>query len=894
MRKLILIPIFGILFSITQTQAQTQQEQVEKIQSYFEKSQSEFPIEKAYLQLDKYTFTLGEDLWFSAFLTAGGLQLPSPLSKTLYVDFFDGDGLLLSQKVIKMENGRGAGDFQIPLFGKTGIYQIKAYTTWMRNFGEDYLFSQTFKVVDGQGGSFLPNVAFTQISSQNGRIRYQVEMEAVDASGIPLSNRTLLLRAISGMDELNTQEVTLNAQGKVSFGFSIPDGEYPDQSLEINFQENPDYTVTHKIKLPFSFSKADIQFLPEGGHWVLGKKSTLAFRAIYPDGTPVEIEGSLEGVDNSHFSTFFGGMGKLEVTPTTEENFALVKDRKTGEERRIALPRVEKEGITLQVVNSKDAAFVTAFIQGNSNPGRLMLVSHTRGLINFIIQGELFNGVWGVRIPKQNLPSGINSISILNSLGKPLLERQVFIQGEDRLQVELSNSGKTGPREKNTLNFTSNFQGKPAPGSFSISVVDADQTADETDEKGNILSALLLTSDLKGKVFNPGHYFKNQEESTLQALDLVMLTHGWSRYSWDDIFESKFPDQGFFIEQGITIQGQISEQNSTKKGLAGGKVSALIGEGVELISTEFGADGKFILADLDYQDSVTVTITAEDQRVKNFIDVSLTQPVPAFKSLGGMFPESVFWPKGLAESAQARNLMQRMNTEESITDLEGVTVEAQTLQEEQIQSRKLFGEGDASIQPDEIPGMAGFSNVFQMIQGRVAGVRVNVSGFNVSVQIRGAGSIQAGTDPLYLLDNVPVDAGVLFQVNPRDIQSIEVFKDPARTVMFGVQGANGVIAVYTKTGAGITYESVGGTLVTKYGGYQIPKEFYSPKYDELTPSNSITDQRATIYWNPLVQTDSEGKAIVEYYNSDIAKKQLIILEGMDAQGRLGRVVKILE
>lgn len=187
-----------------------------------------------------------------------------------------------------------------------------------------------------------------------------------------------------------------------------------------------------------------------------------------------------------------------------------------------------------------------------------------------------------------------------------------------------------------------------------------------------------------------------------------------------------------------------------------------------------------------------------------------------------------------------------------------------------------------------------FVSVFQMIQGRVAGVQVTYNGFSGSVLIRGSNSFQSGSEPLYLLDNVPVDAATFGQVSPRDVESIEIFKDPARTAIFGSQGSNGAVAIYTKSGAGIRYQSVGGTLVTKYGGYATPREFYSPKYDEKSPATAVTDKRATLYWNPLVKTDENGKAAFSYFNSDSAKRHLIVIEGMDSLGRLGRMVKILQ
>jgi TonB-dependent SusC/RagA subfamily outer membrane receptor len=885
---------FFVFFLLVTSPIYAQTELPERIQNYFNKYQEDFPVEKAYLHLDKFTYTLGEDLWFSAYLVAGGTQVPSPMSKTLYVDLFDGDGLFLTQKMIQIEKGRGAGDFKIPNFGKTGMYQIKAYTSWMKNFGEEFFFSQHFQVVDGLGGTFLPKVDFLELNSADGKVRYRLLIQAVNSSGEPLTNKKIEIRAIGSEEILYAQEVQLNAQGEAEFGFSIPAKMHSSQHFELSYAENEDYVVTQKVRLPYSLEFADIQFLPEGGSWLIGKKTKLAFRAVDPDGTPVSLTGTLEEATESTFSSNFAGLGKLEFTPQKDSYTAVVKSSKFGEERKILLPKAETSGLSLQVQNPEEGAFISAFVQGSGFEGNLLLVSHTRGLINFMIKGNLANGVWGARIPKKNLPSGINSITVLDESGKPLLERLVFIQNEDIIQLNLSASTEISPRGKMEFYMESTFQNIANPGSFSLAVADADQVLDEGEMVGSIFSHLLLSSDLKGTIFKPGYYFQNQTPETREALDLVMLTHGWSRFTWNEILAEKYPDQGYYIEQGISIRGKIKEQTQTKKGLGGGKISAMIGEGIELISSGYGTDGTFFLTDLQYQDSVTVTLTAEDQRARSFIDIELLYPDISLKRGDEKYPANVSWPEGLASTVRERNLLQQMTADSKIIDLEGVTVGANTLQEEQTSARKLYGEGDATIKPDQIPGSVGFVSIFQMIQGRVAGVQVNYNGFTGSVLIRGSGSLQSGTEPLYLLDNIPVDAATLGQVSPRDVETIEIFKDPARTAIFGSQGSNGAIAVYTKTGAGIKYQSEGGTLVTKYGGYAIPKEFYSPKYDEKSPITAITDKRATLHWIPKLQTDESGKAKIGYFNSDSAKRHLIVIEGIDKFGRLGRLVKILE
>ncbi|MCE2778076.1 MAG: TonB-dependent receptor plug domain-containing protein [Algoriphagus sp.] len=887
--------LFSLSLLIFSVPALAQEGLPTQIQNYFKSSQDEFPVEKAYLHLDKFTYTLGDDLWFSAYLVAGGAQLPSPMSKTLYVDLFDGDGLKVAQKIIALENGRGMGDFKIPNFGKTGTYQLKAYTTWMRNFGEDYFFTQQVQVVDGLGGAFLPTVRFNEVRLENSRVRYQVTLEAINALGEPLSNAQISLQAIAGDEELYSQTIQLNAQGTAEFGFSIANAPHPTQHLALSFEESPGYQVTHKLKLPYSLEAADIQFLPEGGNWIIGKKSTIALRAVFPDGTPLVLQGSIEGEERTSFSTNAAGLGKLEFTPQRADYVAVLQDSASGITRRISLPKALQNGLSIHVQNPSDGTVISALIQGVGVPGKLLLVTHTRGLVNYMAEGTLANGIWGVRIPKKNLPSGIHTIAILDEQGKPLLERLVFVQNKDELSLELSASSEPlRPRGKVSLNFKTALQDSVSQASLSLSVVDLDQVEDQSDLQGTLYSHLLLTSDLKGTVYRPGYYFRKDLPNVAEELDLVLLTHGWTRFDWEDVLQNQLPDQGYYIEQGITISGKITEDNPTKKGLGGGKITALVGEGIELLSTEYGPDGNFLLTDLQYQDSVSVTLTAEDLRARNFIDLAIAVPQLPFTQLSGSYPATSSWPKGLAATVGQRNLMQQLNSNLLEKELEGITVQAETLQEEQTQARKIYGEGDAVIKPEDIPGGQGFINIFQLIQGRVAGVRVTFDGFNATVLIRGVGSLQAGVEPMYMLNNVPVDASTLAQVSPRDVESVEVFKDPARTAIFGSQGGNGVIAVYTKAGTSTVYSSVGGTLVTKYSGYSIPRVFYSPKYEENSPANKMTDKRATLYWNPLIQTDKSGKASLSYYNSETASRHLLILEGIDPQGRLGRLVKVIE
>ena len=98
-----------------------------------------------------------------------------------------------------------------------------------------------------------------------------------------------------------------------------------------------------------------------------------------------------------------------------------------------------------------------------------------------------------------------------------------------------------------------------------------------------------------------------------------------------------------------------------------------------------------------------------------------------------------------------------------------------------------------------------------------------------------------------------------------------------------MRAANGVIAIYTKRG--FFYKR--GEIRFKMLGYHTPKKFYSPKYQATNSDNGVPDLRKTVYWNPKVKTDKNGKAHIRFFQSDIVDDFEIVIEGMDNKGTLG-------
>ncbi|MGK9126050.1 TonB-dependent receptor [Olivibacter sp. SA151] len=125
------------------------------------------------------------------------------------------------------------------------------------------------------------------------------------------------------------------------------------------------------------------------------------------------------------------------------------------------------------------------------------------------------------------------------------------------------------------------------------------------------------------------------------------------------------------------------------------------------------------------------------------------------------------------------------------------------------QTKRAVTGAVASISHEKIQDRS-FSNVAQSLAGQLAGVNISQSqgapGQSPNIRIRGTSSITAGTNPLYVVDGMPIENFNLNNINPQDIESVEVLKDASSAAIYGSRGANGVVLVTTKLGkAGTTH-----------------------------------------------------------------------------------------
>ncbi|MDW7693569.1 SusC/RagA family TonB-linked outer membrane protein [Flammeovirgaceae bacterium SG7u.111] len=175
----------------------------------------------------------------------------------------------------------------------------------------------------------------------------------------------------------------------------------------------------------------------------------------------------------------------------------------------------------------------------------------------------------------------------------------------------------------------------------------------------------------------------------------------------------------------------------------------------------------------------------------------------------------------------------------------------------------------------ELVNRKSISNISQALAGEVAGVNVinttGQPGASATVRIRGIGSINGNSDPLYVVDGVPY-YGSINAINPADIESMTVLKDATATAIYGSRGANGVILVNTKKGAsGQTYIEVDTKIgrnvssLPRYSKITSPDEYIAIGWDNLRQRGIQNEEADPIAYANAALFDG-GTGVDPFYN----------------------------
>lgn len=801
--------LFSLLFSIMLMPVYSQQEKLSDFLKNFQTYQENNPVEKVFLHLDKTEYAQAETVWIKSYLVAGAGHLPSPFSKTLYVELVNERGELAKRLTLRSKDGFSKASLVIPRDLEQGNYYLRAYTNWMKNQKQEYFFSKKIRI------------------------------------------------------------------------YSLTSGE---DIVAKTMAVNP-----------------ELKFYPEGGHLVSEVSSRLAFELTGVDTKDKQYEGKVYDQDNQEvasFTTSHEGRGMMSFLPKSTGYYAIVD----GFSERFALPEIESTGFVISA-NAKNKDFVTVSLKSNqASQEPHYLIAHTRGYITYASQIRLTGKRAFSKIDKSTLPEGITHIALLNESMTPLAERLVFIDKKEGLIVKISpNKESFGTRELATVGIKVTDQaGNPVKGSFSLSAFNPGLVQNDQPDY-NIRTNLLLSSDLPGHIKDPSQYFVEDEEAK-KNLDLLLMVNGWSRFDWSELDEPA-SENTFSVELGLNLEGQLLKN---KGGAAKeGKVLLVNAtqEGKEIPYAFADDNGYFKFQNLHYYDTTYLRFQgfqrAGMKNVKLKLDSSFEiLPLKNSYELNAIFdnPLRINAFKRFAQtSVEIDSTYRRVN---GITYLGDVTVVADKRKEKYRVLQSQYGEGESYLNFDEIPfeQKAG-RDPYNLMLGRVAGFALvpitQLPNMDPSIKddpLYREPRLRQGPfigTPLVFLDNVEVSWDQIYDLQATSIDYVEVYKSGS-SAMFGTRGFSGAIAIYTLKGKKM-FETLPtpGMLYTKFAGYHVAREFYAPRYDKRNRQRYIPDQRATIFWAPMISTNEEGEAMIDFYTPDQSGYVSIDLQGISLSGTTG-------
>ncbi len=655
---------------------------------------------------------------------------------------------------------------------------------------------------------------------------------------------------------------------------------------------------------------SDLAILPEGGNLVHGVESIVAFRATNQQGKGVQAEGHIiaNGKDTiTPFYTQHLGMGTFVLKPELGKTYIAVVKQTKGETKVFStFPTVQPKGYVMSVGNFKKDNIrvkIAHNIAGFKEGEQLYIVAQLRGRVmaSAVVDAKNPNSI--VAIPKDKITSdGVVQITLFDNTGVPQCERLVYIDQEKRLQMSIQ-TDKMGytPREKVTMSISvKDAQGTPVQGNFSMAVTNKDAVTQNLNTE-NLLSYMLLSSDVnnqegvKGAIENPAYYFDKNNRSAIQHLDLLMMTQGWRRFSWKEILADKYPAPAYFIEPGFALSGTVLRPNG--KIYENAKVTILATnntEGEQLFMGQSDNKGQFNFLGIDYTDSTNFMVQLERKNNVKDLKAQMNKPVEIARSHFIKYPYYATDITSKDMSGFLKNTASMLNFDKQMRGGDSKMLDAVEIKSKKTEVRDtrkgLYSNASNSFQVDKNL-CANYTSVFQMLLGKIPGVTILGQGANWSVQIRAAANFRGAIEPLYMVDGFPVSKDNINSILPCELESVDVLKGAAAS-MYGSESAGGVINVLTKRGNpsyDYTRDTTSGVLSFKRKGYTLVKQFYSPDYSKKDARHEWEDFRSTLYWNPSIQTDAQGKASIIFYNSDEKATFRSILEGIGMGGLMGSV-----
>lgn len=743
------------------------------------------------------------------------------------------------------------------------------------NEDPDFFFSRNIKIGNSIDNTIVSSIEYQQEDDTHytAKIKFTSNVQAV------FENTTIKYLYLENGKIKNKGKKKTDENGWISI--SLPDLKSPvARRIEVEF-DDPQYIYKRTFHLPVFTNDFDVKFFPEGGALINIPHQNVAFKAQGADGFSKEIEGFLfnsKGDTLTNFRSEHNGMGIFTMNPVNNETYYVTVRTNDSITKRFDLPAIEPKGISIAMSHYKqEIRYEIQKTEATEWPQKLFLLAHTRGKLA-ILQPINPKRTFG-KMNDSLFTEGITHFMLIDEQGNALSERLIFVPDHKPNQWQITTDQPTyGKREKVSLQIAAkDSEGNPVEGTFSVSITDRksiqpDSLAD------NILSNLLLTSDLKGYVEDPAFYFLNQDARTLRSIDYLMMTHGWRRHKMENVLRTPSLNFTNYIEKGQTISGRIMGffGANVKKG----PICVLAPKYNIIATTETDEKGQFIV-NTSFRDSTTFLVQARTKKGFAGVDILMDPPqYPVATHKAPYFNGATTFMEDYLMNTRDQYYMEGGMR---VYNLKEVTV---TAKRERPSSKSIYTGGINTYTVEE-DRLQGYGQTAFDAASRLPSVTIT-NGSEIHIRNNSEPAIIVIDDIVY------EDASdILKDIQVSDMSSISLLRG-ADAVILGPRASGGAVVITLKDPRNLPARPAQGIITYTPLGYSESVEFYHPTYDTPEKKNAQrSDFRSTVYWNPELRLDAEGKATIEYYTPDSTAPEDIIIEGVDKNGKVCRILQTI-
>ncbi len=696
------------------------------------------------------------------------------------------------------------------------------------------------------------------------------------------------------------------------------EGNYVNKKMTLrDRKQSTEVTRQDALKL----SALNVTFYPEGGNLIRGVENRVAFKACDSRGQSVSMSGTLynaQGEFVATLSTIHDGMGFFDVTPDIGSYTAKINYE--GKMHNFHLPKVQISGYALRIDNLNSQNLRVRILKSpdmvKNKVGVMLMVRGEPRWFEVCEVGD--KGQATFVIPKQDLPTGVAQVTLFSAEGEAYAERLLFVNSKDYVQLKPMVHTSFEPFKPINISFhLADPHGSPIKTPFSLSVYDA-ETVVPTGHSSSIMTSLLLTSDIKGYVENPDFYFEADDRLHRQALDLLMMVQGWSRYEWKTLAGVKPFKVKHWIEEGLLVDGAVLS-DVRKKPMGGVELNMWLSSPDYLSQrgtciTDESGRFNFLLEPFWGVSSLNLMSKQKGKTVRSSITLDRDFEVAPRPYL--TYETDFSWAMKNTSGVKvdvdtSDNPPYAVNTDKDSVSREYRMAEVTiTDKNKWLAPRAQYAtiSYDIKKEIDKIRDKGGreqgnfldFMSSMNFLTCKEERIDVVSDGMYLGATYKAMCTYKGR--PVRFVVNNTLNNGPDFQPSVNEAtedwsESVnqvyvidELLAEDVERVMIDEEGRSCyrceqntvVIYVYTNKNGRRRIEQKG-IRSTTFQGYSKPAEFYSPSYrGYVLPGDK--DFRRTLYWNPNVVPDSLGHAVVHFDNNGTCEKIVISAESITDSG----------